>query len=257
VCTQCESSNYCPGDGLKRACNTSVSCGPGMYETTPCTSAGRSEDRACSFCGGCSHRTGWNVKADFETTKWNAYFTAIRSPSQEPAITTALRAATNGDAPCAGSPTKYCPGDGARYTAPAGYYTVMEDGERINPFSSVADPNMRTKQVKCGDAIFYCPGDGLRYKSQPGYFTTGAEAGEATNANLTRTAETTCAGEHVFCPGDGKQYYVNKGFYTTGLTDFTRTGRTQCGNVTYWCPGDGKRYDVSAGFITTVGLCTS
>ena len=82
---------------------------------------------------------------------------------------------------------------------------------------------MRTKQVKCGDALYYCPGDGLRYKSQPGYYTTGAEAGEASGLNLTRTGETPCGAEHLFCPGDGKFYLVNRGFYTTGLTVTTRT----------------------------------
>ena len=250
-CTMCEAGHYCPGDGLKRECNTSTSCGPGMYQTTACTGTGRTEDRKCSFCGGCSHRTGWSVTADLDTTKWNAYFTAIRSPSQEPAITAALRAATNNDPPCAGDPRKYCPGDGSQYTAPPGYYTIMEDGKNINPFSSAADPNMRTKQEKCGSVEYYCPGDGLRHRSQPGYFTTGAEAGEVANANLTRTAETACGGEHVYCPGDGKQYYVNKGYFTTGLTTSTRTGREQCGNHTYYCPGDGKKYTVSVGYITT------
>ena len=251
VCTQCETGNYCIGDGLKRACNTSVSCGPGMYETAACNTAGRTEDRECSFCGGCSHRTGWSVKADLDTTKWHAYATAIRTPSQEPAITAALRAATNNDPGCEGDPQFYCPGDAQRYTAPAGYYTVLENGELINPYSSAADPNMRTKKVKCGDAVFYCPGDGLRYKSRPGYYTTGAETGEAANLNLTRTAEVACGGEHVFCPGDGKQYYVNRGFYTTGQTITTRTGRAQCGNHTFWCPGDGRKYPVSVGYITT------
>jgi hypothetical protein len=124
-------------------------------------------------------------------------------------------------------------------------------GAHINPHSPVADPNMRTKQLKCGSALYYCPDDGKRYTSQLGYFTTGSETGEAPGVNLTRSAQTECGGAHVFCPGDGIQYYVNTGFYTTGLTATTRTGRAQCGNHTYWCPGDGVRYDVSTGYITT------
>ena len=133
---------------------------------------------------------------------------------------------------CAGDPGNTA-GDGSQYTAPQGYYTIMEDGKTLTRSSAGGSQHEnKTGEVRLRRVL--CPRDGTLQISTR-YFTTGAEAGGC-HANLTRTAEVTCGSEHVYCPGDGKQYYVNKGYFTTGLTTSTRTGREQCGNHTYYCP---------------------
>ena len=69
VCTTCETGYYCPGDGLRRACNVSSSCEPGMYETDGCTAPGRAIDRVCSFCGGCAHLTSYIPNTDHHAVR--------------------------------------------------------------------------------------------------------------------------------------------------------------------------------------------